>query len=555
MDRPQGRLVRPARGDTRLRLGLAAVVTGALLTVVVWAVCRAVSASGYDATAAAVLLTLTIVGTGVSGTVLELRASSTRSGRLGSLAALFEVQTLLLVLRAAGLSVTGGVPPSSGMGWGSFATAYSLLALTWYAGGAPVHRPARRWFLVACAVLAGAAVVLLAELLPDPFDRDGHLVGWARAAWCAAAVLEAGALARLWRSVSAHSMTDWAVRWPVVALLSAESALVLRAASPRVYDEEWWTAVVLQAGIGVVTMVGLVLGSASLLRKLEGFTEDLAGGLDAEVRRAGAELDPSAPLRLQGAFAADQEGGAVERLLAGRDLRIVLQAVVDLRTGGVVGVEALSRVSGEPPLQPAELFAAAADLGVLREVELLAVERALGLLSAVPARAWLAVNVSPETASSPQLAALLRNAPRRRLVLELTEHAEVAEYDLLVDALGRLRETGVRIAVDDAGAGFSSFRHVVRLRPDIVKLDMSLIAGIDTDPVRRALVASLLGFTSSIGASVVAEGIETAAELEVLRGLGVRLGQGYLLARPRPAPDALVVQLPDTVGYAPTYGT
>jgi EAL domain-containing protein (putative c-di-GMP-specific phosphodiesterase class I) len=177
---------------------------------------------------------------------------------------------------------------------------------------------------------------------------------------------------------------------------------------------------------------------------------------------------------------------------------------------------------------------------------MLALRRALELLPRVPPEAWLAVNVSPRTASCPELRELLRHVPRSRLVLEITEHDEVESYDALVDALCRLREGGVRIAVDDAGAGFASFRHVLRLRPEIVKLDISLIAGIDVDPVRRALVSSLVDFTAQIGAAVIAEGIETEPEFEVLQQHGVRLGQGYLLGRPRPVAEAFTVTLPDT---------
>jgi EAL domain-containing protein (putative c-di-GMP-specific phosphodiesterase class I) len=128
---------------------------------------------------------------------------------------------------------------------------------------------------------------------------------------------------------------------------------------------------------------------------------------------------------------------------------------------------------------------------------------------------------------------MLTSVPGRRLVLEVTEHAEVADYETLVTRLRNLRETGCRIAVDDAGAGYASLRHILRLRPDYIKLDMTLTQGVDRDPDRRALASSLLTFAREVSATVIAEGIETEAELEVLRGLGVTLGQGYYLARPQ----------------------
>jgi EAL domain-containing protein (putative c-di-GMP-specific phosphodiesterase class I) len=319
-------------------------------------------------------------------------------------------------------------------------------------------------------------------------------------------------------------------------VVTAAAGVVLRALSAGREDALWWASLTVTSVGGVVATAGLVHGAASLLGRLEGFAEELAVSLEAEVRLAG----PTA------ALSGSTGPRSVTDVLDGRTLSVVLQAVVDLPTGGVVGVEALTRVLGSPPMSPVELFAAAAEAGVSREVELMAVRRALDLLPRLPVDAWLALNVSPATASGAELAELLRHVERRRVVLELTEHTEVESYDTLVDALSRLRDAGVRIAVDDAGAGFSSFRHVIRLHPDIVKLDMSLIAGIDTDPVRRALVSSLVGFTRSIGATVIAEGIETRSEFEVLRSHGVRLGQGYLLGSPRGIADAFTVTLPDT---------
>jgi EAL domain-containing protein (putative c-di-GMP-specific phosphodiesterase class I) len=130
------------------------------------------------------------------------------------------------------------------------------------------------------------------------------------------------------------------------------------------------------------------------------------------------------------------------------------------------------------------------------------------------------------------LSEMIAAAPTRRMVLEVTEHVEVADYDTLVDGLDILRTSGCRIAVDDAGAGYSSLRHILRLRPDYIKLDMTLTRGIDTDSDRRALASSLLTFAREVSATVIAEGIETPAELDTLRSLGATLGQGYFLARP-----------------------
>jgi EAL domain-containing protein (putative c-di-GMP-specific phosphodiesterase class I) len=134
----------------------------------------------------------------------------------------------------------------------------------------------------------------------------------------------------------------------------------------------------------------------------------------------------------------------------------------------------------------------------------------------------------------PQLRRHLRGVPVDRLVFEITEHAEVADYERLNRELKPLRRRGLRLAVDDAGAGFARLRHILRIHPDIIKLDRSLVRGIDRDPVLRALSYSISAFGSAVGASVVAEGIQTHGELNALRFLGVDLGQGYLLQKPAP---------------------
>jgi hypothetical protein len=146
------------------------------------------------------------------------------------------------------------------------------------------------------------------------------------------------------------------------------------------------------------------------------------------------------------------------------------------------------------------------------------------------------VNVSPASLASTHMQKALLDYDSDLLVVEITEHAVVEDYDVLDHDLGALREHGTRVAVDDAGAGFASLQHVLRLRPEVIKLDMGLIRDIDADPVRQALVQSMVTFGRSMGSRVLAEGIESPAELDTLYGLGVDLGQGYLLARPGSLP-------------------
>jgi EAL domain-containing protein (putative c-di-GMP-specific phosphodiesterase class I) len=144
------------------------------------------------------------------------------------------------------------------------------------------------------------------------------------------------------------------------------------------------------------------------------------------------------------------------------------------------------------------------------------------------------VNVGPQALQSPELPRVLDSFDLRRVVIELTEHVEIDDYPELRRALMTVRDRGVRLAIDDTGSGVSSLSHIVKLAPDIIKLDKELIGGIDFDPVRRSLVGAVVAFGPELGATIVAEGIETEAELDTLRDLNVDCGQGYLLGRPGP---------------------
>ena len=226
----------------------------------------------------------------------------------------------------------------------------------------------------------------------------------------------------------------------------------------------------------------------------------------------------------------------IRRVLDHGELRMVFQPIVDLCTGLVVGVEALARFDREPHRPPDVWFAEAAHAGLAVELELAAVVAALAHLEALDDNAMLAINASPTTLLSGQLVEHVDGVVGSRLVIELTEHAPIDDYEEINAALDVLRSRGVRIAVDDAGAGYAGLQQILRLRPDVIKLDLTLTRGIDADPVRRALASALRSFADETGAQVVAEGIETVGELEQLRSLGVQWGQGYLLARPGPLP-------------------
>jgi EAL domain-containing protein (putative c-di-GMP-specific phosphodiesterase class I) len=221
-------------------------------------------------------------------------------------------------------------------------------------------------------------------------------------------------------------------------------------------------------------------------------------------------------------------------------LSIVFQPVVSIHDGAVIGVEALSRFPAHFGLTPDVWFADAEAVGLGVELEMTAVRAALRALDELPVGVLLGINVSPAVAESADLHHLLQTVDVSRLVLEMTEHAPVADYGRLTAALQPLRNRGLRIAVDDAGAGYASLRHILWLAPDFIKLDISITRDIDTDVARAALASALVEFAAKVGSGILAEGVETQAELDTIRALGADAAQGYYFGRPGPLADCLI---------------
>jgi PAS domain S-box-containing protein len=232
--------------------------------------------------------------------------------------------------------------------------------------------------------------------------------------------------------------------------------------------------------------------------------------------------------------AAEEIRTRVQDVLTQRKILTAFQPIRCLGPGAVIGAEALTRFIGSP-VRSADLWftdAASVDLGL--ELEFLAMETALLAATQLPRHLYVSINLSPRACLDPRLNDILQRSgmPPARIVLELTERFAVADYKPLVRAMDRLRESGVRIAVDDAGAGFASMRHILQLKPDLIKLDRSIISGIDADAGRRALGGAMVSFAAELGAILVAEGIETETEHSTVTELGMNAGQGYLLGRP-----------------------
>lgn len=237
--------------------------------------------------------------------------------------------------------------------------------------------------------------------------------------------------------------------------------------------------------------------------------------------------------------AEDARDEIIERLKKVLDsgaFRIVYQPIINVAEDRIVGYEALTRFLVDPVRTPDQWFNEAAVVGLQEELELAVIKKALEGLIHFPENTYISLNVSPETILKHSLAGVLGGYPFERQVLEVTEHALVSDYAVIATELEPLRKRGLRLAVDDAGAGFASFRHILKLKPDVIKLDISLIHNIDTEPGCRAMAAALIRFAEETGSKIVAEGVETVAELQVLRELKVNKAQGYLLGRPQPLP-------------------
>ncbi|GAC1664573.1 MAG: hypothetical protein NVS9B8_05040 [Candidatus Limnocylindrales bacterium] len=225
---------------------------------------------------------------------------------------------------------------------------------------------------------------------------------------------------------------------------------------------------------------------------------------------------------------------ALRSVIAGSAFTPHFQPIVDLFDGTVAGHEALTRFADGRP--PNLVFEEMAQAGLGVELEVVCLRAAIEASLSLPADTYLSLNASPDLIRSGELDGLLAGAGRP-IVLEVTEHVAIADYDRMRASL-KVLGSGVRVAVDDAGAGYASFRHIVELAPDFVKIDIDLVRGLDSEPARQALIAGMGYFAARRELHLIAEGIETPEELDALRALGIPFGQGYLLGRPRTADES-----------------
>jgi len=409
--------------------------------------------------------------------------------------------------------------------------------LVWHAGlaGAAVlavtgARPTRQHLagLIVPSALLLAWTSVTGAPLGDLVGLDNQYTAPLKLLVAVVVLVQAGAAIAWWRSED--GTPTWGAMCMIAALgLSAGDGLAYVFA-PQAYSDAWWASLTLRAGQFAIPSVGLVMGFVGLADKLREIQVEIEANFEADRERAAREE------ALAGADRARREelAGSVRRLIAGEGLDVALQPIVDLASGEVVGAEALARFADADgrtiPTETCFLDAHALELGT--ELELAAIQLALDSHDRLPDGLYLALNTSPALLAGDELLSMLAAHERRPLVVELTEHQAVEDYHALGRALDELRAHGIRVAIDDVGSGFSSFRHVTRVNPEILKLDRSLVCGIDDDPVRQSLAAAIVAFAADVGAVVVSEGIESEAELACLRGLAVGLGQGFFLGRP-----------------------
>lgn len=294
-----------------------------------------------------------------------------------------------------------------------------------------------------------------------------------------------------------------------------------------------------QLGIGAYVGAPLTLADGSVHGMLCCISRNADPALDDKDARFLAVLAQAAAEELDREKARDADRALRESRLQtairGESMTMAFQPIVDLNSMQIIGAEALARFSVEPR-NPAAWFDDATELGLAEDLELTAIRLALEALDALPGDVYLSVNASPAVIVSSAFAELLAGPAASRLQVEVTEQTEVVDYDSVVAALDLARSRGARIAIDDAGEGYAGLQRILRLNPDVIKLDIALTRDIDSDPIRQALARSLVDFAGHANAKIIAEGVETQAELDMLLWLGIGAAQGYFLGRPLPLP-------------------
>lgn len=235
----------------------------------------------------------------------------------------------------------------------------------------------------------------------------------------------------------------------------------------------------------------------------------------------------------------------INTILTNGSINTVFQPVYHTTEKKVIGYECLSRFMSIPYRTPDLWFEEAQLIGLGEELEIMAIHQAINKMTSFPGDISFSLNISPEYVMNGAVEhALNQHAMNKRIILEVTEHAQITDYYAFRKAIQSLRKRGVRLAIDDVGAGYSSFQHILELGADLIKLDISLIRNIDTDTSRKALTAALLAYAKETSCEVLAEGVETEQEFQELVRLGIKKIQGYFISQP------LELELEDAVNFS-----
>jgi EAL domain-containing protein (putative c-di-GMP-specific phosphodiesterase class I) len=230
----------------------------------------------------------------------------------------------------------------------------------------------------------------------------------------------------------------------------------------------------------------------------------------------------------------------VSKVLSNKHIKTVFQPIYHVDEKRVIGYECLSRFLNTPYRTPDIWFEEAQFTGLGEELEIMAITAALDKVNLFPADINFSLNISPEYVINGAVErALDQHIFNKKIILEVTEHAQITDYHAFRKAIQSLRKQGVRLAIDDVGACYSSLHHILELGADIIKLDISLIRNIDTDTSRKALTAALLAYAKETSCEVLAEGVETKQEFSELVRLGIKKIQGYFISQPLELEDAV----------------
>ena len=363
--------------------------------------------------------------------------------------------------------------------------------------------------------------------------RNGYTAGDALLARTAKAIEGRGPADAVWGRIGQD-------QFAITAIASDERDN--RALAERLRSEAVHGAGELEARAGIVV---LPVDASSAQEALEGAREALTAAQEADrkvVAYTQGELDGLTAT--PGSASRANRRTRIQEIIAANEAIVpFVQPIVGLDDLRIRGFEALSRFQVEPKRGPDQWIAEATQLGLGVDLEMECLTRAITRLYDAPPGVYLSINASPDTLLSDEMVDFMESNALDRFVIEVTEHERVKNYPRLAARLAALRGRGAKIAIDDTGAGHSSLSHLIELRPDYIKLDRSLVQGLDSDSGKHALVRNMLRLADDLGAKMVAEGIETERELAVLKDLGVPFGQGYHLGRPSKEIDDHVEQL------------